>query len=81
MRKCAGCGEMKPKKDLIRVLKTEEGIVVDMTGRKNGRGVYLCPSLTCLEKAKKSKGMDRSLKMPVPSEIYEELENNLKTSE
>lgn len=81
LRKCLGCGEMKPKKELVRILKTEnEGIVVDLTGRKNGRGAYLCPSLECFEKAVKAKGIERSLKTPVPQEIYEELRKSFQTS-
>ena len=63
MRKCVGCGEMKPKKELIRVLRTEENeFVLDTTGKKNGRGAYLCMSKDCFEKAVKSKGLERSFK-------------------
>lgn len=81
LRKCLGCGEMKPKKELVRILKTEnEGIVVDLSGRKNGRGAYLCPSLECFEKAVKTKGIERSLKTPVPQEIYEELRKSFQSS-
>ena len=62
MRKCVGCGEMKNKKELIRVLKTPEGeILLDAGGRKNGRGAYLCPSSDCLRKAERSRGLERSL--------------------
>lgn len=81
LRKCSGCGEMKPKKELVRVLKTEnEGIVIDFTGKKNGRGAYVCPSKECLDKAMKTKGIERSLKTPVPQEIYEELVKSLEIS-
>ncbi len=74
MRQCIGCGEMKSKKEMIRVLKTTEGdIVLDATGRKNGRGAYLCKNPDCLEKAMKSKGLERSLKTAVPEEVYENL--------
>ncbi len=74
MRKCTGCGSVKPKKELIRILKTPEGeIIIDKTGRKNGRGAYICDSVECFEKAKKSKGIERSLEMQIPSEIYESL--------
>jgi len=77
LRKCMGCGEMKPKKELVRILKTEnEEIMVDFTGRKNGRGAYLCPSLECFQKAVKTKGIEKSLKTPVPQEIYEELKKS-----
>lgn len=81
LRKCSGCGEMKPKKELIRVLKMEnEEIVIDFTGKKNGRGAYLCPSKECLGKAMKTKGIERSLKTPVPREIYEELMKSFEIS-
>ncbi len=74
MRKCTGCGSIKPKKELIRILKTPEGeIIIDKTGKKNGRGAYICDSVECFEKAKKSKGIERSLEMQIPSEIYESL--------
>ena len=67
LRQCIGCGEMKSKKEMIRILKTEsEGILLDATGRKNGRGAYICPSADCLKKAVKSRGLDRSFKMQVP---------------
>ena len=60
MRQCIGCGEMKSKKDLMRILKTpEEEIVLDVTGKKNGRGAYLCKSGECLLRARKNKGLDR----------------------
>lgn len=78
LRQCIGCGEMKSKKEMIRVLRTAEGeILIDATGRKNGRGAYLCPSCECLKKAVKSKGLDRSFKMAVPREVYEALELSL----
>lgn len=78
LRQCIGCGEMKSKKEMIRVLRTAEGeILIDATGRKNGRGVYLCPSCECLKKAVKSKGLDRSFKMAVPREVYEALEKEM----
>ena len=65
-RQCIGCGEMKGKKEMIRVIKTAEGeILLDATGRKNGRGAYLCPSEECLKKAIKNKGLERSFKMAV----------------
>ena len=64
LRQCIGCGEMKSKKEMIRVIKTPEGeIMMDATGRKNGRGAYICPSSECLKKAIKSKGLERSFKM------------------
>lgn len=78
MRQCTGCGEMKSKKEMMRVLKTaEDEIVLDTTGRKNGRGAYLCFSLECLRKARKNRGLERSLKTGIPSEVYEHLEKEL----
>ena len=77
-RQCIGCGEMKNKKEMIRVLKTPEGeFTLDSTGRKNGRGAYVCPSAECLGKAIKSKGLERSFKMASPKEIYEKLEEEM----
>ncbi len=78
LRQCIGCGEMKSKKEMIRILKTEsEGIVLDATGRKNGRGAYLCPNMECFRKAVKNKGLERSFKMPVSREVYEALEKEM----
>ena len=75
MRQCVGCGEMKNKRDMMRVLKSAEGpIVLDMTGKKNGRGAYLCMNKECLGKARKNRGLERSFKMSIPDEIYENLE-------
>ena len=75
MRQCVGCGEMKNKKEMMRVLKPAEGpIVLDMTGKKNGRGAYLCMTKECLQRARKSKGLERSFKMTIPDELYENLE-------
>lgn len=74
MRQCIGCGEMKSKKELLRILKTAESeITFDVTGRKNGRGAYLCFSEECLQKAMKSKGLERSFQMRIPPEVYEGL--------
>ena len=81
-RQCIGCGEMKGKKEMMRVLRTTEGdIVLDMTGKKNGRGAYLCKSGECLKKARKSKGLERSFKMSIPSEIYDGLEKEFEEFE
>ncbi len=75
LRQCVGCMEMKEKKNMMRVLKTPEGdFVLDTTGKKNGRGAYLCKSLECLKKAQKSKGLERSFKMNLSNEIYVGLE-------
>ena len=82
MRKCVGCGEMKNKKEMIRVLKTpEEEFVLDASGKKNGRGAYLCPSGECLERAIKSKGLERSFKQAIPYEVYDELKEEMQTIE
>ena len=78
MRQCIGCQEMKSKKELIRVLKTcDEEIVVDTTGKKNGRGAYLCKNAECLKKAKKTKSLERSLKVDIPTDVFEQLEKEL----
>lgn len=82
MRQCIGCNEMKPKKEMIRVIKTaEEEILLDTTGRKNGRGAYLCPNSECLKKAIKSKGLERSFKMPIPKDVYEMLTKEMEAFE
>lgn len=74
-RQCIGCRESKGKKDLIRIVKTPEGdIALDFTGRKNGRGAYLCDNYECLKKARERKALSRSFRMDVPDDIYDELE-------
>ncbi len=78
LRKCVGCGEMKTKKELVRVIKTSENeILIDNTGKKNGRGAYMCSSKECLEKAYKTRGLERSLKHAVPSEVYDKLKEEM----
>lgn len=75
MRQCVGCGEMKNKKEMMRVLRTpEDTIVLDKSGRMNGRGAYLCVSKECLQKARKCRGLERSFKMNISNEIYDRLE-------
>lgn len=82
MRKCVGCGEMKNKREMIRVLRTsEDEFVLDATGKKNGRGAYLCFSKECFEKAVKSKGLERSFKQAIPKEVYERLEKEMDSLE
>lgn len=82
MRQCVGCGEMKGKKEMMRVLKTTEGpIVLDVTGKMNGRGAYLCKQADCLKKARKNKGLERSFKMSIPDEVYDSLEKEFESSE
>ncbi|HIT87974.1 MAG TPA: YlxR family protein [Candidatus Coprocola pullicola] len=79
LRKCTGCQEMKNKKELIRIVHNEAGeFLLDATGKKAGRGAYICPNLECLEKAKKSKGLERSFKEAVPKEVYEQLAEQLR---
>ena len=69
---------MKPKKELIRVLRTEDGeFVLDISGKKNGRGAYICNSKECFDKAVKSKGLERSFKQAIPAEVYERLEKEM----
>ena len=78
MRKCIGCQEMKSKKEMLRILKTtEEEVVLDTTGKKNGRGAYICLSRECFEKAAQSKALERSLKMSIPREVYESLKKEI----
>ena len=80
LRKCVGCGEMKEKKAMIRVIKTPENeIVLDATGRKNGRGAYICNQPECLRLARKSRGLERSLKTAIPEEVYDGLEKEMNT--
>ena len=82
MRKCVGCGEMKNKKEMLRVLKTpEESFVLDATGKKNGRGAYICFSTKCLEKAIKSRGLERSFGQAIPVEVFEELKKEMNAFE
>lgn len=82
MRKCVGCGEMKPKKELLRVLRTEDdGFVLDTTGKKNGRGAYICYSRDCFQRAVKNKGLERSFKQAVPAEVYGHLEKEMEEIE
>ena len=82
LRQCVGCGEMKGKKEMMRVLKTTEGpIVLDVTGKKNGRGAYLCKQAECLKLARKNKGLERSFKMSIPDEVYDNLEKEFESGE
>lgn len=82
MRKCVGCQETKSKKEMMRVLKTsEDTFELDATGKKNGRGAYLCFSKECFEKAVKNKGLERSFKQAIPKEVYEKLEKEMNALE
>ena len=78
LRKCTGCGEMKPKKELVRVVRSPEGEVsLDLTGKAAGRGAYICHDVRCLKKARKSRRIDRSLSCTVPEEVYDRMESEL----
>lgn len=76
LRQCVGCSEMRSKKEMLRVLKSAEDdtFCLDVTGKKNGRGAYVCKNRECLVKARKSKGLERSFKMSIPGEVYDALE-------
>ena len=79
LRRCTGCGESKDKRTMLRILRTTEGeIVCDRTGKKNGRGAYICPREECLDRAWKNHGLARSLKTAVPPEVYETIRRELK---
>jgi hypothetical protein len=81
MRKCTGCGEMKEKKELIRIVRTPEGTIkIDRTGKMNGRGAYLCNDLSCLRKARKKRSLQRSLDTAIPDEILDEIESRWEVS-
>jgi hypothetical protein len=82
LRQCVGCGEMKGKKEMMRVLRTAENeICLDVTGKKNGRGAYVCKSRECLQRARKNKGLERSFKMSIPNEVYDILEKEFESIE
>lgn len=91
MRKCMGCSEMFPKKELVRVVKTkisedEEGneeyeISLDLTGKKAGRGAYVCKSAECLKKARKAKRFERALEVQIPEEVYDRMTEEMEKSE
>lgn len=82
MRQCVGCQEMKSKKEMLRVIRTQEGeFLLDATGKKNGRGAYLCPSSDCLAKAIRQKGLERSFKQAIPQDVYEMLEREMREIE
>ena len=89
LRKCTGCGEMKPKRELIRVVKSPERrgengelisggeVMLDLTGKASGRGVYICKSAACAKKARKSKSFERALGVSIPEEVYDRIEAEL----
>ena len=82
MRMCIGCGEMKPKRELIRVVKSKEGdISLDLTGKKSGRGAYICKSVECFEKARKARKFERSFSCMISEDIYNSMEGELRENE
>ena len=75
MRQCLGCNEHKQKREMLRVLRTPEGeVVLDLTGKKSGRGAYICPKKTCFAKARKSKRIENILECKISEELYDEME-------
>ena len=82
IRMCVGCREMKPKKELIRVVRSPEGeISIDLRGKKPGRGAYICRNSTCMEKAKKNRVLERTFSQKIQDEIYEKLINEMNEGE
>ena len=88
MRKCMGCSQMFSKKELVRVVKTKTGegeedytVSLDLTGKKNGRGAYVCKNVNCLKKARKAKRFERALQCEIPAEVYDSMEKEMAESE
>ena len=80
-RQCVGCRTMKDKKALVRIVKSPEGeICVDATGKKSGRGAYICPDAQCLQKARKSRALERAFETAIPPEVYDALEAQMEGS-
>ena len=78
VRRCVGCGEHFPKGELVRVLRTPEGdMVLDLTGKKSGRGAYICKKASCLKKARKSKRIESSLECTIPETVYDRMEEEI----
>lgn len=78
IRRCVGCGEHFPKGELVRVLRTPEGeVVLDLIGKKSGRGAYICKKVSCLNKARKSKRIETSLEVTIPTEVYDRMEEEI----
>ena len=81
MRMCVGCREMKPKKELLRVVRTpEEEILIDFTGKKSGRGAYVCPEDACLNRAVKQRQLERALERAISPEVFEQLRRQIQFS-
>lgn len=82
MRMCLGCGEMKPKKELIRAVKSPEGeISIDLTGKKSGRGAYICRSAECFRMARKARRFEKSFSCQITEEVYDAMEKELTENE
>lgn len=78
VRMCAGCSEHKPKKEMVRVVRTPQGAVeLDLTGKKSGRGAYICPKAECLKKARKARRIERALECAIPEEVYDRMEHEI----
>jgi len=89
MRKCMGCGEMYPKRELVRVVKTKTStdageedyeISLDLTGKKAGRGAYVCKKLACLQAARKARRFERALSCKIPADVFDRMEQEMKDS-
>lgn len=82
MRKCTGCGEQKPKKELVRIVKSPDNeISLDLTGKASGRGAYICNNADCLKKAKKSRRIDKAFEMAIPDEVYDQMLTEISKNE
>lgn len=82
MRRCSGCNEQKAKNELIRIVRSPEGeISLDLTGKKSGRGAYICNNIDCLRKVRKSRRIDRTFEITIPDEIYNSLEEQIKEND
>lgn len=82
MRMCLGCNEMKPKREMVRVVKTKEGeISLDLTGRKSGRGAYICRDIECLKKARKARRFEKSFSCRIDDEVYDSMEVELENEQ
>jgi hypothetical protein len=82
LRMCTGCGQMKPKKELVRVVKSpEQEISLDLTGRKPGRGAYVCNSIDCLKAARKARRFEKAFSCKIPEEVYDRMEEEISRNE
>lgn len=82
MRMCLGCNEMKPKKELMRVVKSSDGLIsLDFTGKKNGRGAYICKSSECFNKARKTRRIEKSFSCRIDDGVYEVMADELEKTE